>query len=232
MGKLSQEGKHRSIAFSNANCDLPFSWPQQARCTKETLPLGHYSSVHRAVALKRLTDSGFTHNRVCRGLGRRFLRSAACHPLENVRTALAMGPSTRSPYNELTARIGDCSKYKMMTRSTHLSPLNQTQVLDRYFLEHRAKLIDIAAFLDRVDRACHMNDSGATQRDDFRLTEFRAAVKMLVDAQPQRAKRILEALSDPTATPTTTAQCQGAVGAPRPTTAVEPCDGFHDGSTT
>ena len=32
-------------------------------------------------------------------------------------------------------------------------PLDKQQVLDLYFLEHRAKLLDLAAFLDRYDRA-------------------------------------------------------------------------------
>ena len=32
-------------------------------------------------------------------------------------------------------------------------PLTASAVVDTYFMEHRAKLLDIAAFLDRVDRA-------------------------------------------------------------------------------
>ena len=31
-------------------------------------------------------------------------------------------------------------------------PMSRSAVIDAYFLEHRAKLIDLAAFLDRVDR--------------------------------------------------------------------------------
>ena len=31
--------------------------------------------------------------------------------------------------------------------------MTRQQVLDLYFMENRAKLIDLAAFLDRVDRA-------------------------------------------------------------------------------
>ena len=30
--------------------------------------------------------------------------------------------------------------------------MNQKEIIDRYFLEHRAKVLDVAAFLDRIDR--------------------------------------------------------------------------------
>ena len=39
-------------------------------------------------------------------------------------------------------------------------------------MEHRAKLIDLAAFLDRIERAA--GEPG--QRDDFRMIAFRAAL--------------------------------------------------------
>ena len=32
-------------------------------------------------------------------------------------------------------------------------PLTQRQLIDEYFMEHRTKVLDIAAFLDRLDRA-------------------------------------------------------------------------------
>ena len=53
-------------------------------------------------------------------------------------------------------------------------PMDRAAVIDRYFLEHRAKLIDLAAFLDRVDR------SGDGTVDDFRITAFRKAIEELV----------------------------------------------------
>ena len=40
-----------------------------------------------------------------------------------------------------------------MTKSDDRCPIPGDEVIGRYFLEHRAKLIDIAAFLDRVERA-------------------------------------------------------------------------------
>ena len=61
-------------------------------------------------------------------------------------------------------------------------------ILDLYFLDARARLIDIAAFMDRVDRA-----DGET---DFRYNAFREALKALESGQPDRAEKVLLAFSD------------------------------------
>ena len=87
--------------------------------------------------------------------------------------------------------------------------MKRQHVTDLYFMEARAKLIDLAAFLDRVDRA-----DGA---DDFRLTAFRQALQELNSARPDRAKRVLLRLSDPTShllpAATTPAACGAWPGA-------------------
>jgi hypothetical protein len=88
------------------------------------------------------------------------------------------------------------------------SPMTRTQVVDQYFMEHRARLIDIAAFLDRCDRA-KADASG----EDFRMTAFREAVKMLLDDKPGRAQRILEYFSDQSSEPIAKAPMKGALGA-------------------
>ena len=85
-------------------------------------------------------------------------------------------------------------------------PLTKREVLDRYFLEHRAKLIDLAAFLDRLDRA--QGDA------DFRADALRQALALLNDGQADRARRILESLSDPSTEPLPASPGQAAVGAP------------------
>jgi hypothetical protein len=85
-------------------------------------------------------------------------------------------------------------------------PLSRPQVVDMYFMEHRARLLDVAAFLDRVDRA------GAGD-DDFRMQAFRRAVAVLQDGRPERARRILELLSDPSDEPVAKAGMKGATGA-------------------
>ena len=83
--------------------------------------------------------------------------------------------------------------------------MTRQQVLDLYFMENRAKLIDIAAFLDRVGRA------GGDA--DFRLDAFKQALQELSGGQPERAKKVLLALSDPTAKPIEKTSGKGAVGA-------------------
>ena len=86
-------------------------------------------------------------------------------------------------------------------------PLSKRAVVDRYFLEHRAKVIDIAAFLDRVDRA---QGEGA---DDHRRAALEACCAILTDGKPDRARRVLELLSDHTAEPIAKASTKGATGA-------------------
>ena len=83
--------------------------------------------------------------------------------------------------------------------------MTRKQVLDLYFMDARCKLLDIAAFLDRVDRAA--GDA------DFRLKAFRAALAELNGKDPQRAKGVLMSLSDPTPEPIAIATTKAASGA-------------------
>ncbi len=97
-----------------------------------------------------------------------------------------------------------------MAKQQSTCPMSRQQVLDAYFLEHRAKLIDIAAFLDRLDRA----ESTDSESQDFRIAAMREAVAVLLDENAHRAKRILEIFSDPTESMIESAQgMKGAVGA-------------------
>jgi hypothetical protein len=83
--------------------------------------------------------------------------------------------------------------------------MTRRQVLDLYFVEARSKLVDVAAFLDRAQRA--------DGPDDFRLKSFRAALGQLRSGRPDRARRVLASLSDPTARPIKAAGNQSACGA-------------------
>jgi hypothetical protein len=87
-------------------------------------------------------------------------------------------------------------------------PLTGPQVVDLYFMEHRAKLLDIAAFLDRLERATPPTGTG-----DVRVRALARAIPLLIDGQGDRARRILELLSDHTAEPIPVAHSQGALGA-------------------
>ena len=88
-------------------------------------------------------------------------------------------------------------------------PLSRSRVVDMYFIDHRAKLIDIAAFLDRLDRAASDGDG-----EDFRVTALRNAIALLDDGAGNRARRVLELLSDHSEHPIESAAgMKGAFGA-------------------
>lgn len=60
------------------------------------------------------------------------------------------------------------------------------------FLAHRAKLLDLAAYFDRAERYGVNNHA---------LEVLKKAVAVLNDGEDDRAKRLLELLSDPSSTP-------------------------------
>ncbi|MSQ89861.1 MAG: hypothetical protein EXS01_00490 [Phycisphaerales bacterium] len=93
-------------------------------------------------------------------------------------------------------------------------PLTSKQVVDRYFLEHRAKALDIAAFLDRFDRAAEAEGvATSSTTSDVRVRALVAAVDLLRDGRPQRACRMLELWSDRSVDPIAAAHTKGAIGA-------------------
>lgn len=95
----------------------------------------------------------------------------------------------------------------MNTKLT-LNTMTSQQVVDRYFLEHRARLIDIAAFLDRVDRA--------GGESDYRIDAILKALEVLSDGQANRAGRVLSIFSDHTEELTQSAEgIKGASGTAR-----------------
>jgi hypothetical protein len=83
--------------------------------------------------------------------------------------------------------------------------MKRQEILDLYFMEARAKLIDLAAFMDRVNRA----EGDA----DFRWAAFQKALKELDQTRPDRARQVLLSLSDPTTDPMEKAPGKGATGA-------------------
>jgi hypothetical protein len=70
-------------------------------------------------------------------------------------------------------------------------PLDAPEVLDREFLEIRARLLHIAASLDRLDRA-DGNCAG-----DPRLEKIRASLAILADDDANRAEKIQLLFSRP-----------------------------------
>lgn len=70
-------------------------------------------------------------------------------------------------------------------------PMTQRELVDEYFMEHRTKILDLAAFLDRLERA-RERDAG----DDFRLMAVRRALEVLAGDGSARVERIQMVLSD------------------------------------
>jgi hypothetical protein len=85
------------------------------------------------------------------------------------------------------------------------TPPTQVNLVDLGFMDSRSKLIDLAAFLDRVQRA--------GQEGDFRVQALKNAIAFLSQDKPQRAKDVLLSFSDPSVEPIAKATMQGAIGA-------------------
>jgi hypothetical protein len=83
--------------------------------------------------------------------------------------------------------------------------MTRQEILDLYFLDARGKLIELAAFLDRVERA--------KGKDDFRINAFRKAMRELSGTKTRRAEKVLLAFSDPTTKPIPAATTKAACGA-------------------
>ncbi len=89
-----------------------------------------------------------------------------------------------------------------MSTWTAPQPVN---LVDLSFMDTRFKLIEVAAFLDRVQKA--------GQDGDFRVQQLKQALHCLAGNEPERAKSVLLAFSDPTTEPIAKAHMQGAMGA-------------------
>ncbi len=85
---------------------------------------------------------------------------------------------------------------------------SKKELLDLQFIDARHKLIDLAAFLDRIDR----HEGG----EDYRFTALKNALPILLSDRPDRARAVLESFSDHSQEIPDRAPFQGASGAPLP----------------
>ena len=65
-------------------------------------------------------------------------------------------------------------------------------IFETVFLETRAKILEVAATLDRLDRA----DGGESLGDDPRLLQIRQALDVVISQQDNRAEQIQLIFSD------------------------------------
>jgi hypothetical protein len=82
---------------------------------------------------------------------------------------------------------------------------SKKELLDLQFIDARHMLINLAAFLDRIDR----HPGG----DDFRFAALKKAIPLLLADRPDRARAVLESFSDHGYELPQTAPFQGATGA-------------------
>lgn len=92
------------------------------------------------------------------------------------------------------------------------TPLSPGAMIDLYFLEARSRLLDIAAFLDRVDRAAER--VGVDASEDFRVRALHEALERVASLRGGRAEAAQLIFSDPTEEPIESAAgMKGATGA-------------------
>ncbi len=94
-----------------------------------------------------------------------------------------------------------------MSATPSPSPLTAKEVVDEYFIENRTKVLEIAAFLDRLDRA----DPSYAGRD-FRMRAFAEALAGL-GHKAGRVDHIQHVLSDPRDVPLDALDRKSALGA-------------------
>jgi hypothetical protein len=87
------------------------------------------------------------------------------------------------------------------------SPLSPKELVDEYFIENRTRLLEIAAFLDRLDRT-----DPSYGAKDFRMKAFVEALEGLLRPGP-RLDHVQMLLSDPSTDPLQTLDRKSAVGA-------------------
>ena len=71
------------------------------------------------------------------------------------------------------------------------SPRDTDTVLNRVFLDLRSRVLDIAAALDRIDRA----PEAADHHPDRRVAQLRRAIQTLLEPGPDRAETVQQIFS-------------------------------------
>lgn len=77
--------------------------------------------------------------------------------------------------------------------TARIAPQPAADVLERTFLEIRAKVLELAADLDRIERGPGFE----AIRGDERLQNIRRAIEVLLKAGTERAERVQMIFSDP-----------------------------------
>ena len=101
-----------------------------------------------------------------------------------------------------------------MTKGT--CPLTTGQIVDEYFIENRTRLLELAAFLERLNRS----SDGVDAAIDFRMAAFRRAVQVIASDAPDKIDQVQLLFSDPTTEPREKLDTKSASGAWNPASEV------------
>jgi len=86
------------------------------------------------------------------------------------------------------------------------------QVMQEYFIENRTRVLEIAAFMERLERA----SDGASPGEDFRMAALQRALTVLASNDPDKLGQIQLIFSDPTSEPKQVLDTKSASGAWNP----------------
>ena|SRR5256885_15906145 len=95
-------------------------------------------------------------------------------------------------------------------------PLTAGQIIDEYFIENRTRLLEVAAFLERIDRSANGGDA----HEDFRMTAFHRALHVLASNATDKMEQIQFIFSDLTIDPREKLDTKSASGAWNPASEV------------
>src|SRR5689334_24238705 len=91
-------------------------------------------------------------------------------------------------------------------------PLTTGQIIDEYFIENRTRLLELAAFLERLDRSADGSGAGS----DFRMAAFQRALQVIASDVPDKMDQVQLLFSDPTIEPREKLDTKSASGAWNP----------------
>jgi hypothetical protein len=94
----------------------------------------------------------------------------------------------------------------------HTCPLTTSQIIDEYFIENRTRILDLAAYLDRLDCSA----DGQPAAEDFRTQALERALSVLSSKDPGKIDQIQLIFSDPTTEPRQKLDTKSASGAWNP----------------
>jgi hypothetical protein len=117
-------------------------------------------------------------------------------------------PSTHARHHPLSTRHPTFPVDQSLIRAEPAHMKSKKDLLEMQFIEIRHLVVELAAFLDRIDRS--------PGEPDFRVDALHNAIRILSESSSSRARTILDSLSDPSSLATESKAGPPACGAPMP----------------